>query len=163
MKPNDNTTKLESQQNCLTDENNYFQIEVPGDWKYSQTRDKQNNYYYVDTFTSPDGNAVIESIVYNEGTAFRGSDEAKFGLYLLNTFYSKTGKEGDIRVTEEKQQSDGSDRLTWYSKAGGYSGLSFLEIRGGYTFLMFTINWGNDYKDQYIDILDNVIASYRIP
>lgn len=147
----------------FADENNYYKIEVPGNWKHSQTRDNDKNYYYIDTFTSPDGNAVIENIAYNDGTAFQGSDEAKFGLYLLNTFYSKTGKEGDIRVTEEKQQSDGSDRLTWYSKAGGYSGISFLEVRNHYTFLMFTIDWGNDYKDQYIDILNNVVASYKIP
>ncbi|SRR5581483_8223222 len=147
----------------FTDENNYYKIEVPGNWKHTQTRDNDKNYYYIDTFTSPDGNAVIENIAYNDGTPFQGSDEAKFGLYLLNTFYSKTGKEGDIRVTEEKQQSDGSDRLTWYSKAGGYSGISFLEVRDHYNFLMFTVDWGNDYKDQYIDILDNVISSYRVP
>lgn len=147
----------------FTDQNNYYQIEVPADWKYEQTVDKDNHYYYIDTFTSPDGNAVIENIVYDDGTAFRGSDEGRFGLYLLNTFYSKTGKEGDIRVTEEKVQSDGSDRLTWYSKAGGYSGISFLEVRSGTSFLMFTVDWDNGHKDQYIDILDNVISSYRTP
>jgi hypothetical protein len=147
----------------FTDQNKFYQIEVPGDWKYSQTKDTKNNYYYIDTFTSPDGNAVIENITYDDGTAFAGSDESKFGLYLLNTFYSKTGKEGDIKVTEEKPQSDGSDRLTWYSKAGGYTGLSFLEIRKGTTFLMFTVNWNNDYKDTYLDTLNQVIASYVVP
>ena len=162
---NSNTTNT-GNSNALvtfTDQNKFYQIEVPGDWKYNQTKDSQNNYYYIDTFTSPDGNAVIENIAYDDGTAFAGSDEGKFGLYLLNTFYSKTGKEGDIRITEEKSQSDGSDRLTWYSKAGGYTGLSFLEIRNRTTFLMFTANWANDYKDQYVDILNKAIASYVVP
>ncbi len=162
---NSNTTSTGNSSALVTftDQNKFYKIELPGDWKYNQTKDSQNNYYYIDTFTSPDGNAVIENIVYDDGTAFAGSDEGKFGLYLLNTFYSKTGKEGDIRVTEEKSQSDGSDRLTWYSKAGGYSGYSYLEIRNGTTFLMFTVDWANDFKDTYLDTLNQVIASYVIP
>ncbi|HEX2698526.1 MAG TPA: hypothetical protein VHM28_12520 [Anaerolineales bacterium] len=147
----------------FTDQNKYYSIDVPADWKYEQTTDKQSNNYYIDTFTSPDGNAVIENIAYDDGTAFQGSDESKFGLYLLNTFYSKTGKEGDIRISEEKQQQDGSDRLTWTSKGGGYSGFSYLEVRNGSTFLMFTVDWGNDYEDQYLDTLNAVIDSYRLP
>lgn len=147
----------------FTDQNKFYKIDVPGNWKHDHTKDSQNNYYYIDTFTSPDGNAVIENIAYDDGTAFAGSDEATFGLKLLNTFYSKTGKEGDIKVTEEKAQSDGSDRLTWYSKAGGYTGFSYLEIRNGTTFLMFTVNWNNDFKDTYLDTLNKVIASYIIP
>lgn len=165
--PVSTTAPTEKPGNALvtfTDENKLYAIDIPGDWKYKQTRDNEKNYYYIDTFTSPDGNAVVENIVYDDGTYFRGSDEGKFGLYLLNTFYSKTGKEGDIRVTEEKQQSDGSDRLTWYSKAGGYSGISYLEVRNnGTTFMMFTVNWGDDFKDQYFDMLDSVISSYRVP
>ena len=161
---NDNTnTSSSGALVTFTDQNKFYQIQVPSDWKHTQTKDSQNNYYYIDTFTSPDSNAVIENIAYDDGTAFAGSDEAKFGLYLLNTFYSKTGKEGDIKVTEEKPQSDGSDRLTWYSKAGGYTGLSFLEIRNGTTFLMFTVDWSNDFKDQYIDTLNKAIASYKVP
>jgi hypothetical protein len=160
---NSGNTTSSDQLTTFTDKNKYYQIDVPADWKYEQTVDKTNHYYYIDSFTSSDGNAVIESIVYDDGTAFRGSDESKFGLYLLNTFYSKTGKEGDIKVTEEKVQSDGSDRLTWYSKAGDYSGISFLEIRNRTTFLMFTIDWGNAAKDTYFDTLDKVVSSYRVP
>src|SRR5512140_208358 len=92
------------------------------------------------------------------GTPWTGKDSGKYALAVLNQLYSKTGKEGDIRVTEEKQQQDGSDRRTWVSKAGCYSGISFFEIRNQTTFLMFTVNYGNDYKDQYLDTLNNVIA-----
>ncbi|MCL4530820.1 MAG: hypothetical protein M1282_15595 [Chloroflexi bacterium] len=148
------------------DENNFYQIEVPADWKHEHTilnSDPKFTYYYADTFTSSDGGAVVEGIVYNDGQPFQGSDEAKFGLQLLNENYSKTGKVGDIHVTEEKQQSDGSDRLTWYSQAGGYSGVSFIEVRDSYNFLMFTVDWGDKVKDQYIDTLNNVVSSYTIP
>src|SRR5512140_802779 len=139
----------------FTDQNKYYAIDVPGDWVH--TTDSGDHYYW-DTFKSPDGGAVVENYAYDDGTPWTGKDSGKYALAVLNQLYSKTGKEGDIRVTEEKQQQDGSDRLTWVSKAGGYSGISFFEIRNQTTFLMFTVNYGNDYKDQYLDTLNNVIA-----
>jgi hypothetical protein len=148
----------------FTDQNNLYSIEVPADWVYSQTVDTQDNNYYIDTFKSPDEGAVIENIVYDDGTAFTGNQKAKFSLYLLNTFYSSTGKEGDIKVSDDSIMKDGSERLTWTSKGGGYSGLSFLEVRSnGTTFLFFTVDWGNDVQDTYIDTLNYVIESYKIP
>jgi len=148
----------------FTDQNNLYSIEVPADWDYSQTVDTESNNYYIDTFKSPDGGAVIENIVYDDGTAFTGNQKAKFSLYLLNRFYSSTGKEGDIRVSDDSIMKDGSERLTWTSKGGGYSGFSFLEVRSnGTTFLFFTVDWGNDVQDTYIDTLNYVIESYKIP
>ena len=148
----------------FTDQNGLFTIEVPADWTYEQTYDSENNYYYIDTFKSPDGGAVIENIVYDDGTAFTGNQKGKFALYLLNTFYSSTGKEGDIRVSDDSIMKDGSERLVWTSKGGGYSGISFLEVRSnGTTFLFFTVDWGNDYEDVYLDTLNYVIESYTIP
>jgi len=148
----------------FTDQNGLYSIEVPGDWYYEQTVDTETNYYYIDTFSSPDGGAVIENIVYDDGEVFSGNQKGKFALYLLNTFYSATGKEGDIRVSDDKIMQDGSERLTWTSKSGGYSGISFLELRSnGTTFLFFTVNWGDAVEDQYFDTLAYVIESYTIP
>ncbi len=147
----------------FTDQNKYYQIDVPSGWTHSQTTDKQNNYYYIDTFESPDKNGMIENIAYDDGTAFNGSDNGRFALYLLNTFYSYTKAEGDIRVSDDSIQKDGSERLTWASKGGGYSGISYFEVRNKTTFLMFTVEWGNNYKDQYFDTLDHVISSYTSP
>jgi hypothetical protein len=148
----------------FTDQNDLYSIEVPADWYYEQTYDAENNHYYIDTFTSPDGGAVIENIVYDDGTPFTGKQESQFALYLLNTFYSSTGKEGDIKVSDYKIMQDNSERLTWTSKGGGYSGISFLEVRrNGTTFLFFTVDWGNDVEDVYLDTLNYVIESYYVP
>ncbi|MBI3176252.1 MAG: hypothetical protein HYZ25_21210 [Chloroflexi bacterium] len=147
----------------FTDQNKYYAIDIPSDWAYSQTVDSEKNYYYIDTFTSPDQMALVENIVYDDGKPFAGNDKGKFALYLLNTFYSKTGKEGDIRVSDDRMMEDGSERLIWTSKAGGYSGISFLETRGTNTFLLFTVEWVNSAEDQYKSTLDDVIASYRVP
>lgn len=144
----------------FTDKNNLYQIDVPADWVHTTS---SGDHYYIDTFTSPDKGAVVENIAYDDGTPFSGSQNGQFALQLLNQNYSNTGAEGDIKVTEEKQQPDGSDRLTWTSKAGNYSGISFFEIRHQTTFLMFTVDWGNDYESKYLDTLNTVIGSYRVP
>ncbi len=144
----------------FTDKNSLYKIDLPSDWVHTTDSGK---YYYKDTFTSPDKGAVIENIAYDDGTPFTGSQNGQFALQILNQNYSFTGSEGDIKVTEEKQQPDGSDRLTWNSKGGNYSGISFFEIRRKTTFLMFTVDWGNDYESKYIDTLNKVIESYRVP
>lgn len=146
----------------FTDQNNFYAIDVPGDWTYSNDV-SEDNTVYIDTFTSPDGGAVIENIVYNDGTPFTGSQNGQFALLILNRFYSKTGKEGDIRVSSDQIMKDGSERLIWTSKEGKYSGYSYFEIRDRNNFLMFTVNWGDAVKDQYFDTLMSVVDSYRLP
>jgi hypothetical protein len=144
----------------FTDQNKYFQIDLPSQWVHTQS---SGTHYYIDTFTSPDKKAVVENIAYDDGTAFNGTENGRFALQILNQNYSSTGKEGDIKVTDDSIQKDGSERLTWTSKAGAYSGLSYFEIRNKTTFLMFTIDWGNDSQSTYIDTLNNVVSSYRLP
>jgi hypothetical protein len=144
----------------FTDQNKYFAIDVPADWKHTSGTD--TNLYW-DRFSSPDEHGFIESIAYDDGTVWTGSQNGRGALYLLNHYYSSTQQEGDIRVSDDSMQKDGSERLTWTSKGGKYSGVSFFEIRHKTTFLMFTTWWGNDYQDKYKPVLDNVVASYRLP
>jgi hypothetical protein len=145
----------------FTDENGLLAFDLPGDWTYEQTSDTN---FYVDSFSSPDGSALIESLVYNDGTAFVKSQKGKFALDLINTFYSATGQVGDIRVTSDQIMDDGSERLEWSSKSGGFSGVSFLETRGdNTTFLLFTAKWLDTVDQATFDAVNNAIASYRIP
>lgn len=145
----------------FTDENNLYTIQVPSDWIYSQNT---GDNYYIDQFKSPDEQALVENIVYDDGTTFNGSQKGKFALQLIYQFYSKTGTSSDIKITSDQLMDDGSERLLWESKAGGYSGASYFETRAGRTtFLMFTIEWLNDAEDLYLDTLNEIVASYDIP
>ena len=144
----------------FTDRNGHFQIEVPGDWSQSE---ETGDVYYIDQFKSPDEQAMIENLVYDDGDAFTGGTNGKFALALLHNFYSSTGKEGDIKVTDDKIMPDGSERLSWSSRGGGYSGMSFFEVRNRTTFLMFTVEWMDESESDYIDILNRAIESYVVP
>ncbi|HMZ08095.1 MAG TPA: hypothetical protein PK078_10800 [Anaerolineales bacterium] len=146
----------------FTDENGLFSFELPGDWLYDHGTG--DNYYY-DRFSSPNQLGFVENIVYNDGTAFVKSQKGQFALNLLNNLYSATGQVGDIKVTGDQLQNDGSERLEWESKSGGYSGLSFFETRGddNATFLMLTTWWDNGVDQATYDTIMNAISTYRIP
>ena len=144
----------------FTDRYGLYQIEVPGNWDQSQ---ETGDSYYIDQFKAPDGNALIENLVYDDGDPFTGRTNGKFALALLHTFYSSTGEEGDIRVSDDKIMPDGSERLTWSSSEGGYSGMSFFEVRNKTTFLMFTIEWLDDAQSEYLDILNHAVETYVVP
>jgi hypothetical protein len=146
----------------FTDQNNLLAFDLPGNWTYVNTPGEK---FYTDTFTSPDEAAKIESLVYNDGVAFSGKDNGKFALYLLNTFYSNTGQVGDIRISTDQIMQDGSERLEWTSKGGGYSGVSYFELRGDdrKTFLLFTAWWSDGADQTVLDAVNNAISSYNIP
>lgn len=147
----------------FADENGFLQVDVPADWKHSRELDTRDGYWYWDAFTSPDGHAHVDSIVYDDGTTWMGAQSSKQALYVLDEFYSLAAEAGDIRVSDDSMQKDGSERLTWSSRGGSYSGISFFEVRAGTTFLMFTVWWDHDYRAQYGDLLDQIVQSYQIP
>jgi hypothetical protein len=161
--PTESATPSGGEWVTFTDENDYLALDLPANWEYTQTVDSENNNWYWDVFTAPDGGARIESIVYDDGTAWTGSQIGKTALQWLHQFYSSTGKEGDIRISDDSIQKDGSERLTWASKGGNYSGISFFEIRKPTAMLMFTVLWDDASAEQYGDVLDQVIGSYRTP
>ncbi len=138
----------------FTGPNDLFTIKLPTPWRYEQS---SNNTTIVDTFYSPDEHAVIQNITYDDGTAVSKSDAGAFALSLLKSFYAD-----DIKITGDKVQPDGSERLTWNSPGGDYTGISFFESRGT-TFLLFTVMYDNPYEDVYLDTLDYVISTYDVP
>ncbi|MCC6259536.1 MAG: hypothetical protein IT311_01635 [Anaerolineales bacterium] len=150
----------------VADQNDLYQFELPGDWTYEAT-DLGNAVYsdvymYADTWRSPDQSALIEGIAgSSQGFDFNGTTSTRVALDLLNYYYSTTGKEGDIKITKTSTAKDGSTRFDWNSKSGDYSGISWFEVRGTRTFLMWTVNWSNTADQSRIDEINNAINTYQ--
>lgn len=152
-----------------TDANDLLAFDLPGDWTYEHT-DLGNNVYtdataYSDTWTSPDGSGMIESLVIFSEESLDKSTSAAVALDLLHRYYSNTGKVGDIRISSDQIMQDGSERFEWESKGGNYSGLTFFEVRGNdrRTWLMWTL-WYDNFADQSIlDTINAAVDSYYIP
>jgi hypothetical protein len=102
----------------------------------------------------------MENISFDDGTTFTKSDAGATALNILNKGY--TGGAGDIKITGDVVQGDGSERLDWTSKEGGYSGQSFFETRGT-TFLMLSLLAGEGFEEVYGSVFDNTLATYAIP
>ncbi len=141
----------------LTDPNGLFQFDFPLAWTYAY-EEAENTY--SDTFTSPDGNSLIQNITYDDGTTWSKSSAGQLALALLNQVY--TNGANDIKITGDKVQPDGSERLTWESRSGGFSGISFFETRGT-SFLMLSWLVNEGYEDVYGPVFDGTLASYAIP
>lgn len=150
----------------VEDQNKLFLFDIPANWSY-EANDLGNAIYsdvymFADTWTSPDGGAVIEGISgRSEGFDFDGTTSTRVALDMLNYYYSSTGREGDIRISKTSTAEDGSTRFDWTSKGGDYSGISWFEVRGARTFLMWTVDWGNAADQATLDILDNAINTYQ--
>lgn len=154
----------------FTDQNNLLAFDLPGDWTYEH-EDMGRVIYsdadaYRDTFGSPDETAFIESLVLFIDTALNNSGSQAVALDILNTYYSSTGtNNGDIRISSDQIMQDGSERFEWKSRGGGYSGVTFFEVRGNdkRTWLMWTLWWSDSADQSVLDTIDAAISSYRIP
>jgi hypothetical protein len=131
-----------------------FSIDVPIAWTHET---EEGESVLVDTFSSPDEHAFIQNITYDDGTEISRSEAGAFALGLLREFYAS-----DIQISDDQVQPDGSERLTWRSPSGEYSGISFLETRGT-TFLLFTVLYDDAYEDAYLDALNYAIETYDVP
>ncbi len=131
-----------------------FSIDVPVAWSYESEEAEDT---IIDTFSSPDEHAFIQNITYDDGTEISKSDAGALALRLLNEFYAS-----DILITDTQVQPDESERLTWSSPSGEYSGISFLETRGT-TFLLFSVLWDDAFEDEYFSTLDYTIGTYDVP
>jgi len=138
----------------FTDPAGLYSFDVPYLWRHELYTEANA---VVDTFWSPDRLAYVENISYDDGTVITKSLSGAFALQLLHQFYAE-----DVKITEDKVQPDGSERLTWHSPSGGTSGMTFFETRGT-TFLMLTLGSDDSLSSLYTPIFDNVIATYQVP
>ena len=129
---------------------------VPYGWSYGHD---ETSYEFVinDKFTAPDGTSYIDNTLYDDGKEMTKSDSGALARFLLKQFYAE-----DIVITDDAVQGDGSERLTWYSSNGGYSGQSFFETRGT-SFLMLTWVVNDAYFDLYSPIWGDLLGTYEVP
>ena len=135
--------------------NDLCTFSVPYGWSY--IRNEEYNFTIADAFKSPDRLTYVENLTYDDGTVINKSVAGAFALGLLKEFYAQ-----DIVVTDDKVQPDGSERLSWNSQSGDYSGESFFETRGT-TFLLLTWVVNNGSYDLYVPIWGDLLDTYTIP
>lgn len=131
--------------------NHHFSIRVPPYWQFNRT---EEDHMMIDTFISPDENAVIQTIVFDDGQKVSKVVASELALTLLRENYTK-----DISVTKDEVIKDGREKLSWRSNAGDYQGITSFAVRGTEIYVV-TVMWSNDPAQLYQNILEDVQSSY---
>lgn len=131
----------------------YFSYNVPMFWSEKQSSGQNTT---VDTYSSPDEHAWVQSLVFNDQTAISKRVAGLVTLFLLNNYYTK-----DIVITSDQVFPDGKERLMWYSPSGKYHGISYFASNSP-AFLLHSVIYDDDYGSIYLPLLDEVIKSLQI-
>ncbi len=132
--------------------NGSFSMEVPQYWHH-RTASSDNSV--VDTFSSPDENAVIQMVVYDDGERITGSVAGAFVRNLLRNYYAK-----DIVVTSYKYLPDGKEELIWYSSGSNYQGTTYFDAHDT-ELIIYTVMTAAIFNDIYNDLLMNALNSFQ--
>ena len=132
-----------------------FTMGVPIAWYYTFSYEDTVS---VDRFDSPDDEAFIESVIYDDGTPLSKSDIGKVALDYLREIYAS-----DLTINDDQVQADGSERLIWHSAENQISGATFFEKRGDTTLMLLTFISSDAKSDIYLDLFDRILATYDVP
>jgi len=139
----------------FTESNKLFQFDAPYGWTHTTT---SGGHATLDSFTAPDGQTFVDSVVYDDGQAVPKSKAEPFAVDWLKKNY----KVDDLQTGKPALQKDGSTRLDWSSKSSGIEGESFYETRG-VKFLLLTWVVSHNFYDLYSPIWSDLLKSYSIP
>lgn len=141
----------------FTGPDNLYAIDVPMHWSWDHYEDES---VIIDTFIAPDENAGVQYIIYDDGTTYTKGQAGKIALALLNQSY--TSGAGDIKITKDTLEPDGSETLHWSSRKSDISGFTNFEVRGT-TILFLTMLSADSFADVYNPLLNDILTSYRVP
>lgn len=105
---------------------------------------------YVQTYSSPDGQAVFQIIAYDDGETMTREIAGLFALALINETYGK-----DLIVTKDQVSGDW-ENLHWQAYDDGYQGLTGFTVRDN-SLLILTYIYENDREAEYKSILNEMI------
>lgn len=131
--------------------NGYFSIMISPYWSMRRV---ENNVSTVETFTSPDEHAIIQTLVYADGKPITMKIAGELALALLQNNYPT-----DIIVTKDEVLKDGREILTWGSSESNYQGIITF-TRHGNTAQILSVLWDQDPDGYYEAILNQVLLSY---
>lgn len=121
---------------------------------YWGMRRVENEYSTVETFTSPDENAIIQTLIYDDGKPMSMKIAGELALALLRNNYTT-----DVILTKDEVLKDGREKLTWGSLDSNYQGLITFTTHGNAAQILAVL-WDQDPEDYYETILNNVLSSY---
>ena len=132
--------------------NGAFSLDIPRYWDHN-TSTAENSI--VDTFTSPDEQAIIQMVIYDDGEPISGTVAGAFVRNLLRNYYAK-----DIYVSKYQSLNDGREELIWESTGSDYQGITYFDVNDT-ELIIYTIMTTADFEEIYADLLEKVLNSFQ--
>jgi hypothetical protein len=132
--------------------NGAFSLDVPLYWDHNKSTANNST---VDTFTSPDEQAIIQMVVYDDGEPISGAVAGAFVRNLLRNYYAK-----DIYVSSYRSLNDGREELIWESTGSDYQGITYFDAKDT-ELIIYTIMTTADFREIYADLLEKVLNSFQ--
>lgn len=131
-----------------------FKLDVPTTWtRYVDAAWEQGTV--LEGFTSPDGRAAVQVIVFEQATNFELERKSFKTLELLRSLLGFEWK-----VTADRPLPIGLEQLEWYSPRFDVYGNSYFDTYRNILYI-FNIVWDEQTEELYLPVLEKVAESFR--
>jgi len=147
----ENTANLSGMTDYTSPEN-IFNLEIPADWSYAKD-DSTIKDSVIETYTSPDGNAFVQTLVNTTSIDTSAVLKGEYTLDYMRRLYGS-----DLKVAKDVLLDDGREKLTWWSEESKTSGTTYFDMQDNYLFFVSTAckdAYENDYNSTLEDIADS--------
>jgi tetratricopeptide (TPR) repeat protein len=127
-------------------------ISLPKSWDASKSEFDKSQ---VLTYLSPDRQAAIQSIIYDDGLPINNEIAGKFVLALINESY------GNGLIVIKDEYALGWENLTWISSDGHYQGVTAFSKRGETLFIL-TYVYSTADEDRYLPELEETMNQVQM-
>ncbi len=129
-----------------------FSFDVPVFWS---RRESFGEYTQVNTFSSPDEHAWIQTLLFEDETVISKRVAGLVTLFLLNNYYTK-----DIEVISDRIYPDGREQLIWFSPSGNFHGISNFTTLPP-SLLLYSAIYEDTYSTIYKTLLEEILNTFR--
>lgn len=130
-----------------------FHIDVPTSW--SKFVDASMDRTVVEGYLSPDQRASVQVAIFTKGSNISVDTKATKTREIMHDLYG-----WDMRITVDKSQSDGRERLEWYSDMKGIYGVTYFDTLNDSLYLL-SIVWEDSAKELYTSVLQEIADSFE--
>jgi len=133
-----------------------FKLDIPISWTHLVDGNWEEGTV-LEVFTSPDGRAAVQVIVFEQGLDF---ELERKGFKTRELLASLLGFEWRVPEGGDHTLPNGLEQLEWYTPRFDVYGNSYFDTYRNILYI-FNIVWDEQTEDLYLPVLKKVVESFR--
>ncbi len=141
-----------------TSDTDAFEFWAPAHWAFFF--DDSEQFYTYEGFISPNDDAFVESLSYDDEREHWGKAVAGYWAQdTLMRYYAK--RASDLVITKDFMNENGLEQMDWYTKEEKLEGHTVIYAKDTQV-MMFTVYWKQEAEETYKNLMDLLIKWYEI-